>query len=110
MCRIAGSPPSGLGSRGKDKLMRPAVSGLDDMPCHTLWTEQSAHRDNVALVPVGVGLQAGQQDAQRHLMAVGPMQWIAAVLGPAGLPIVPAQYCTSKAPKQYNESMCQEGC
>ena len=41
---------------------------------------RGAHRDNVALVPVGVGFQAGQQDAQGHLMAVGSVKRVGAVL------------------------------
>lgn len=56
--------------------------------------KQEPHRDDVAPVAVSMTLQGSKQDAQRHLMAVGPMQRVAAVLGPAGLPIVPAQHCT----------------
>lgn len=52
-----------------------------------------AYRDNVALMPVSVSFQACQQDAQRHLMAIGAVQRIGPILGPAGLSIVSAQHC-----------------
>jgi len=42
---------------------------------------------------ISVSFQACQQDAQRHLMAVGAVQRIGPILGPAGLSIVPAQHC-----------------
>ncbi len=75
--------------------------GYMKMLVSPLGKELSAYRDNVAFMSVGVGFKAGQQDAQRHLMAVGPMQRVAAILGPAGLSIVPAQHCTSTSAQQH---------
>ena len=53
-----------------------------------------AHRHDDALVAGRMGLHRRQQDAQRHFMAVGPVERVAAVFGPAGLPVVAAQDCT----------------
>lgn len=48
-------------------------------------------RLDVPLVPVGVALQAGQQDSYSPFVAVRPVQRVRAVLGPAHLPAVAAQ-------------------
>lgn len=47
------------------------------------------------LVAVGVALDGGQKDAQRHLVAVGAVQRVASVLGPARLAVIAAQHCAA---------------
>ncbi len=47
----------------------------------------------MALVAVGMGLNAGEHDAQRLLVAVRLVQRVAPVLAPARLPVVAAQHC-----------------
>ena len=47
----------------------------------------------MALVAVGVGLYAGEHDAQCLLVAVRLVQRVAPIFAPAGLPIVAAQHC-----------------
>ena len=59
-----------------------------------------AHGDNMSPVAVGMALDGGQQDAKCLLVAVGPVQGVGAVLGPARLPVVAAQHCRQQAPGQ----------
>lgn len=62
----------------------------------------STHRHNVALVAVGVCLDAGEHDAQRLLMAEGLVEWVAPILGPARLPVVATQHCTTSTTLSHN--------
>lgn len=56
---------------------------------------QATHRHDVALVAVGMGLDACEHNAQRLLVAVRLVQRVAPILGPARLPIIAAQNCNT---------------
>lgn len=58
----------------------------------------STHWLDGALMAGCMGLQTGQQNAQRHFVAVRFVQRVASVLGPTRLAIVAAQNCIAQKP------------
>lgn len=52
-----------------------------------------SHRDYVALVSRGMGVNGRQQYSERHFVAVAAVQGVAAIFGPTGFPLYTAQDC-----------------
>ena len=52
---------------------------------------QGQARGRIHVAPVCMALDAGQQDAHSHLMAVGAVHGVGAVVGPAAGGVVSAQ-------------------
>mmetsp|Transcript_18677 Transcript_18677/g.56447 ORF Transcript_18677/g.56447 Transcript_18677/m.56447 type:complete len:319 (+) Transcript_18677:783-1739(+) len=103
---LHGLAPHALKVEGVAALALPHVSQLRRgvLDCRCAGVHPHKHPDvevdgqghdghDVALVPVGMPLNAGQQDAHRHLVAVRPVEGVATVLAPACLPVVSTQHC-----------------
>lgn len=58
-----------------------------------MWAHEWVWAHDETLSPVGVRLNAGKQDAQPLFVAVASVYRVAAVLGPASLPIGSTQHC-----------------